>query len=179
MKYMTSEQIRNTWIEFWKSKGHSLEDSANLIPNNDKSLLWINSGVAALKKYFDGSVTPKNRRIVNVQKAIRTNDIDNVGFSARHHTFFEMMGNFSIGDYFRGEVLPWAYELLTDETLKCIANELKEVVEEYATIDWSKKKATQAKMRKEIKRLLRKYNYPPEYTEDAIQTVIKQAEYMM
>lgn len=115
MKYMTSEQIRNTWIEFWKSKGHSLEDSANLIPNNDKSLLWINSGVAALKKYFDGSVTPKNRRIVNVQKAIRTNDIDNVGFSARHHTFFEMMGNFSIGDYFRSEVLPWAYELLTSE----------------------------------------------------------------
>ena len=115
MKYMTSEQIRNTWIEFWKSKGHGLEDSANLIPNNDKSLLWINSGVAALKKYFDGSVAPKNRRIVNVQKAIRTNDIDNVGFSARHHTFFEMMGNFSIGDYFRSEVLPWAYELLTDE----------------------------------------------------------------
>ena len=115
MKYMTSEQIRNTWVEFWKSKGHSLEDSANLIPNNDKSLLWINSGVAALKKYFDGSVTPKNRRIVNVQKAIRTNDIDNVGFSARHHTFFEMLGNFSIGEYFRSEVLPWAYELLTSE----------------------------------------------------------------
>ena len=115
MKYMTSEQIRNTWIEFWKSKGHSLEESANLIPNNDKSLLWINSGVAALKKYFDGSVTPKNRRIVNVQKAIRTNDIDNVGFSARHHTFFEMLGNFSIGEYFRNEVLPWAYELLTSE----------------------------------------------------------------
>ena len=115
MKYMTSEQIRSTWIEFWKSKGHGLEESANLIPNNDKSLLWINSGVAALKKYFDGSVTPKNRRIVNIQKAIRTNDIDNVGFSARHHTFFEMMGNFSIGDYFRSEVLPWAYELLTDE----------------------------------------------------------------
>lgn len=115
MRYMTSDEIRNTWIEFWKSKGHSLEESANLIPNNDKSLLWINAGVAALKKYFDGTVTPKNRRIVNVQKAIRTNDIENVGFSARHHTFFEMMGNFSIGDYFRNEVLPWAFELLTDE----------------------------------------------------------------
>ena len=115
MKYMTSEEIRNTWINFWKSKEHSLEESANLIPNNDKSLLWINSGVAALKKYFDGSVTPKNRRIVNVQKAIRTNDIDNVGFSARHHTFFEMLGNFSIGEYFRDQVLPWAFELLTDE----------------------------------------------------------------
>ena len=115
MKYMTSEQIRNTWIEFWKSKGHAVEESANLIPNNDKSLLWINAGVAALKKYFDGSVTPKNKRIVNIQKAIRTNDIENVGFTARHHTFFEMLGNFSIGDYFRNEVLPWAYELLTDE----------------------------------------------------------------
>ena len=75
MKYMTSEEIRNIWIEFWKSKGHSLEDSANLIPNNDKSLLWINSGVAALKKYFDGSVAPKNKRIVNIQKAIRTNEL--------------------------------------------------------------------------------------------------------
>ena len=115
MKYMTSEEIITTWIEFWKSKGHAVEESANLIPNGDKTLLWINSGVAALKKYFDGSVTPKNRRIVNVQKAIRTNDIDNVGFTARHHTFFEMLGNFSIGDYFRNEVLPWAYELLTDE----------------------------------------------------------------
>ena len=115
MKYMTSEEIRNTWIEFWKSKGHAVEESANLIPNNDKSLLWINAGVAALKKYFDGSVTPKNKRIVNIQKAIRTNDIENVGFTARHHTFFEMLGNFSIGDYFRNEVLPWAYELLTDE----------------------------------------------------------------
>ena len=115
MKYMTSEEIRNVWINFWKSKGHAVEESANLIPNGDKTLLWINSGVAALKKYFDGSVTPKNRRIVNVQKAIRTNDIDNVGFTARHHTFFEMLGNFSIGDYFRDEVIPWAYELLTDE----------------------------------------------------------------
>jgi len=112
---MTSEEIRNVWINFWKSKGHAVEESANLIPNNDKSLLWINAGVAALKKYFDGSVTPKNRRIVNIQKSIRTNDIDNVGFTARHHTFFEMLGNFSIGDYFRDEVIPWAYELLTDE----------------------------------------------------------------
>ena len=115
MKYMTSEEIRNVWINFWKSKGHAVEESANLIPNNDKSLLWINAGVAALKKYFDGSVTPKNRRIVNIQKSIRTNDIDNVGFTARHHTFFEMLGNFSIGDYFRDDVIPWAYELLTDE----------------------------------------------------------------
>ena len=115
MKYMTSEEIRNTWIKFWESKGHALEESANLIPNNDKSLLWINAGVAALKKYFDGSVTPKNRRIVNVQKAIRTNDVENVGFTARHHTFFEMLGNFSIGDYFKTEAVTWAYELLTDE----------------------------------------------------------------
>lgn len=75
--------------------------------------MWINSGVATLKKYFDGTVVPKNPRITNAQKAIRTNDIENVGKTARHHTLFEMMGNFSIGDYFKAEVIPWAWELLT------------------------------------------------------------------
>ena len=72
-----------------------------LVPIDDDSLLWINSGVATLKKYFDGRETPRKPRIVNSQKAIRTNDIENVGFTARHHTFFEMLGNFSIGDYFK------------------------------------------------------------------------------
>ena len=115
MKYMTSNEIRNTWLRFFKNKGHHVEEGASLVPNNDPTLLWINAGVAALKKYFDGSVIPTNPRICNVQKAIRTNDIENVGHTARHHTFFEMMGNFSIGDYFREEVLPWAYELLTSE----------------------------------------------------------------
>ena len=84
------------------------------IPQGDKSLLGVNAGVTGLKKYFDGSEIPPSRRIVNVQKSIRTNDIENVGRTARHHTFFEMLGNFSIGDYFRKEVIPWAMEILTD-----------------------------------------------------------------
>lgn len=115
MKYMTSDEIRDTWLNFFKDHGHYIEPSASLVPVNDPTLLWINAGVAALKKYFDGTLTPKHRRITNAQKCIRTNDIDNVGHTARHHTFFEMMGNFSIGDYFRNEVIPWAYELLTSE----------------------------------------------------------------
>ena len=115
MRKMTSDEIRDTWLNFFKDHGHYIEPSASLIPNNDPTLLWINAGVAALKKYFDGTLTPKHRRITNAQKCIRTNDIDNVGHTARHHTFFEMMGNFSIGDYFRNEVIPWAYELLTSD----------------------------------------------------------------
>lgn len=113
MKFMTSDEIRDLWLEFFKDKGHYVEPSASLIPHNDPTLLWINSGVAALKKYFDGTEQPKHRRITNSQKAIRTNDIENVGKTARHHTFFEMLGNFSIGDYFREEVIPWAVDLLT------------------------------------------------------------------
>lgn len=92
-----------------------VEPGASLVPHNDPTLLWINSGVAALKKYFDGSMTPANPRIVNVQKSIRTNDIDNVGKTARHHTFFEMLGNFSIGDYFKEEALQFAWEFLTSK----------------------------------------------------------------
>lgn len=115
MKKLNSNEIRKIWLDFFRSKGHYIEPGANLIPHNDPTLLWINSGVAALKKYFDGSEIPPFHRITNAQKSIRTNDIENVGKTARHHTFFEMLGNFSIGDYFRSEVLPWAYELLTDE----------------------------------------------------------------
>lgn len=115
MKKLTTEQIRRMWLDFFKERGHNVEESASLIPNNDPTLLWINAGVAPLKKYFDGSVIPQNPRIVNAQKCIRTNDIDNVGKTARHHTFFEMLGNFSIGDYFRDEVIVWAYELLCGE----------------------------------------------------------------
>ena len=113
MKQLTSAQVRQMWLDFWKSKGHSVEPSANLVPVNDPTLLWINSGVATLKKYFDGSVIPENPRITNVQKAIRTNDIENVGKTARHHTMFEMLGNFSVGDYFRDEAITWGFELLT------------------------------------------------------------------
>lgn len=113
MKKLTGSQIRNMWLEFFKSKGHKIEPGASLIPVNDPTLLWINSGVAALKKYFDGSEIPPSRRITNAQKSIRTNDIENVGHTARHHTFFEMLGCFSIGDYFRKEIIEWASEILT------------------------------------------------------------------
>ncbi len=115
MKKLTGNQIRNMWLDFFKSKGHHVEKGASLIPYKDPSLLWINSGVAALKKYMDGSEVPPSRRITNVQKSIRTNDMDNVGYTSRHHTFFEMLGNFSIGDYFRKEVIPWAFEILTSK----------------------------------------------------------------
>ena len=115
MRKMSGSEIRSTWLKFFESKGHHIEPGSSLIPKNDPTLLWINAGVAALKKYFDGSEVPPSRRITNAQKSIRTNDIDNVGRTDRHHTFFEMLGNFSIGDYFRKEVIPWAVELLTDE----------------------------------------------------------------
>ena len=115
MKYLTGQQIRELWLSFFKSKGHHVEKGASLIPYKDPSLLWINSGVAALKKYMDGSEVPPSRRITNVQKSIRTNDIENVGFTARHQTFFEMLGNFSIGDYFKKEAIAFAYEILTSE----------------------------------------------------------------
>lgn len=113
MKYMTHDDIRNTWFKFFQNKDHKIYESASLIPINDDSLLWINAGVAPLKKYFDGSEVPNSRRIVNIQKCIRTNDIENVGITKRHQTFFEMMGNFSIGDYFKDEAISYAYELLT------------------------------------------------------------------
>ncbi|MDQ0222153.1 alanine--tRNA ligase [Streptococcus moroccensis] len=113
MKQLSSAQVRQMWLDFFASKGHAIEPSANLVPVNDPTLLWINSGVATLKKYFDGSVIPENPRITNAQKSIRTNDIENVGKTARHHTMFEMLGNFSIGDYFRDEAIGFAFELLT------------------------------------------------------------------
>lgn len=113
MKKLTSAEIRQMFLDFFKSKGHSVEPSASLVPVDDPSLLWINSGVATLKKYFDGSQVPANTRITNAQKSIRTNDIENVGRTARHHTMFEMLGNFSIGDYFKKEAIHWAWEFLT------------------------------------------------------------------
>lgn len=114
MKQLTGAQIRQMYLDFFMEKGHSQEPSAPLVPINDPSLLWINSGVATLKKYFDGRVVPENPRITNAQKSIRTNDIENVGKTARHHTFFEMLGNFSIGDYFKKEAIHYAWEFLTD-----------------------------------------------------------------
>ncbi len=114
MRYMKSSEIRQMWLDFFKSKGHQVEPSASLVPVNDPTLLWTNAGVAPLKKYFDGSMVPENPRITNAQKCIRTNDIENVGKTARHHTFFEMLGNFSIGDYFKEEAIEFAMELLFD-----------------------------------------------------------------
>lgn len=113
MKELSSAEVRQMYLDFFKSKGHDVLKSAPLIPQDDPTLLWINSGVATMKKYFDGTVVPKNRRMTSSQKSIRTNDIENVGHTARHHTLFEMLGNFSVGDYFRNEVIPWAWELLT------------------------------------------------------------------
>lgn len=113
MKYLKASEIRKMWLDFFASKGHEVVESAPLIPINDPTLLWINAGVAPLKKYFDGTEIPKNKRLTNAQKSIRTNDIENVGRTARHHTFFEMLGNFSIGDYFRNEALEFAFEILT------------------------------------------------------------------
>ena len=115
MKYMSHDDIRKTWFRFFEGKKHKVFESAPLVPINDNSLLWVNAGVTPLKKYFDGSEIPESRRIVNIQKCIRTNDIENVGVTKRHQTFFEMMGNFSVGDYFKEEAISFAYELLTSK----------------------------------------------------------------
>ncbi|MBG9987637.1 alanine--tRNA ligase [Aerococcaceae bacterium DSM 111176] len=113
MKQLSSSQTRSMFLDYFESKGHAVKPSESLVPVNDPTLLWINSGVATLKKYFDGSEVPENPRITNSQKSIRTNDIENVGFTARHHTLFEMLGNFSIGDYQKEEAIKMAWELLT------------------------------------------------------------------
>ena len=115
MKKLTSSEIRSMFLDFFEEKGHKIEPSASLVPVDDPTLLWINSGVATLKKYFDGSIVPDNPRIANSQKSIRTNDIENVGVTARHHTMFEMLGNFSIGEYFKEEAIVWAWEFLTGD----------------------------------------------------------------
>ncbi|MGL5021152.1 MAG: alanine--tRNA ligase, partial [Mycoplasmatales bacterium] len=114
MKKLSTNEIRQIWIDFFYEKGHHIEPSKSLVPVNDNSLLFINSGVATLKKYFDGSELPPKNRIANAQKSIRTNDIENVGVTSRHHTLFEMLGNFSIGDYFKEESIEWGYEILTN-----------------------------------------------------------------
>ena len=115
MKKLTGEEIINTYFDYFKSHGHTVIESAPLIPKDDPSILWINAGVTPLKKYFDGRVVPENKRLVSVQKCIRTGDIESVGKTARHHTFFQMLGNFSIGDYFKKEAITMAFELLTSD----------------------------------------------------------------
>ncbi len=113
MKKLTTNEIRKIWLDFWIEKNHFLLEPKSLIPYNDDSLLFINSGVATLKDYLSGTSKPPSKRLVNSQKSLRTNDIENVGVTSRHHTLFEMLGNFSIGDYFKKEAIEYAWELLT------------------------------------------------------------------
>ena len=107
-------QLRKMFLEFFESKGHLKMNSFSLVPHNDNSLLLINSGMAPLKPYFTGQEIPPRRRVTTCQKCIRTGDIDNVGKTARHLTFFEMLGNFSFGDYFKTEAIHWSWEFLTE-----------------------------------------------------------------
>ena len=112
-KYGVNE-LRKMYLEFFQSKGHLIMKSFSLVPHNDNSLLLINSGMAPLKPYFTGQEIPPCRRVTTCQKCIRTGDIDNVGKTARHGTFFEMLGNFSFGDYFKREAIHWSWEFLTE-----------------------------------------------------------------
>lgn len=114
MEKLGLNEIRRRFTEFFRTKDHYIAKSHSLIPSNDKSLLLINSGMAPLKNYFSGVETPPKKRMSTVQKCIRTGDIDNVGVTARHATFFEMMGNFSFGDYFKKEAITWAWEFITE-----------------------------------------------------------------
>ena len=113
MKWTSLNDLREKYLSFFESKGHLRLGSFSLVPNNDKSLLLINSGMAPMKKYFTGEVTPPSTRVTTCQKCIRTPDLERVGITARHGTYFEMLGNFSFGDYFKNEAIPWAWEFLT------------------------------------------------------------------
>ena len=117
MKWTSLNDLREKYLSFFESKGHLRLGSFSLIPNNDKSLLLINSGMAPMKKFFTGEVEPPRNRVCTCQKCIRTPDLERVGHTARHGTYFEMLGNFSFGDYFKEEAIPWAWEFLT-ETLE-------------------------------------------------------------
>ncbi len=114
MEKMSLNQIRSEFLNFFKSKEHYIEKSFPLIPQNDKSLLLVNAGMQPLKPYFTGLKTPPSKRMATYQKCLRTGDIDNVGITSRHATFFEMLGNFSFGDYFKREAIRWAWEFVTE-----------------------------------------------------------------
>ncbi|MGL5416577.1 MAG: alanine--tRNA ligase [Clostridium sp.] len=115
MKFTGTNDLREAYLKFFESKGHLRLKSFSLVPKNDKSLLLINAGMAPLKPYFTGLQEPPSKRITTCQKCIRTGDIENVGKTSRHGTFFEMLGNFSFGDYFKEEIIPWAWEFITKE----------------------------------------------------------------
>ena len=114
MKKYGVNELRRMFLEFFESKGHLAMKSFSLVPHNDNSLLLINSGMAPLKPYFTGQEIPPRRRVTTCQKCIRTGDIENIGKTARHGTFFEMLGNFSFGDYFKDEAIHWSWEFLTE-----------------------------------------------------------------
>lgn len=114
MKWTGLNELREKYLSFFESKGHLRLPSFSLVPNNDNSLLLINSGMAPMKKYFTGEITPPRKRVTTCQKCIRTPDIERVGITARHGTYFEMLGNFSFGDYFKHEATAWAWEFFTE-----------------------------------------------------------------
>ena len=130
MQWTSLNDLREKYLSFFESKGHLRLPSFSLVPKNDKSLLLINSGMAPMKKFFTGEITPPRKRVTTCQKCIRTPDIERVGKTARHGTYFEMLGNFSVGDYFKSEAtsirayseLPYQYDRLemADELKKCI-----------------------------------------------------------
>lgn len=127
MEKLTTNEIRQKYLDFFQEKAHYVMESFPLVPKDDKSLLLINAGMAPLKPYFTGVKVPPSKRVTSCQKCIRTGDIDNVGRTKRHATFFEMLGNFSFGDYFKEEIIPWAWEFVT-EVLKIDKSRL------YATV---------------------------------------------
>ena len=114
MKKYGVNELRQMFLDFMESKGHLVMKSFSLVPQGDKSLLLINAGMAPLKPYFTGAEKPPRTRVTTCQKCIRTGDIENVGKTARHGTFFEMLGNFSFGDYFKREAIHWSWEFLTE-----------------------------------------------------------------
>ncbi|WP_066821612.1 alanine--tRNA ligase [Clostridium tepidiprofundi] len=141
MEKMSLNDIRESYLKFFENKGHLRLKSFSLVPKNDKSLLLINAGMAPLKPYFTGLQEPPKKRVTTCQKCIRTGDIDNVGKTSRHGTFFEMLGNFSFGDYFKNEIIPWAWEYVT-EVLKVPKSKLYVTIyleDDEAYEIWSKK----------------------------------------